>query len=379
MNAENNGRNGHGSNGTLQPEPGSRHIDGAPVDHLTERVAAYLTESPTSEFHGQSIRILRHWQGVDNLLWQVQTDHHTATLKLFLDAGQARGRRQFDGHATFAPLQLAPPPLWFDRYPQGLARQVLVYTWMPGVELNPDDRLALESLAHTAARVHRAPTDGVRRFCPHPISLDYFWRIETDTFRRTLAQLEAAGISGLHTVVDALATAATRAVEAGLPWWQSAPPAPVHGDLTPENCLLAQGEAILLDWEMYGLGDPSLDIARFLFHAHARLDPAGESAFLTTYLAQMAAPGLRERIAVYSKLLPVQAVCYLLNGVHASLATSPADNMQALAATLPYLAASLQAALARARTGLEISMADDQLTAAIQVWESTVAASIASA
>ncbi len=99
---------------------------------LTQAVHTYLTTAPTSQFVGAEVEIRSHWQGADNLLWHVVAPRGEAVLKLFLDAGQARSRRQFDGQQLFGPLGLAPQPLWVDRYPEGLSRQVLVYRWVNG-------------------------------------------------------------------------------------------------------------------------------------------------------------------------------------------------------------------------------------------------------
>ncbi len=46
------------------------------------------------------------------------------------------------------------------------------------------------------------------------------------------------------------------------------PPAPVHGDLRLDNVLSSDGGVVLLDWEMFGLGDPALEVARFLHDSH---------------------------------------------------------------------------------------------------------------
>src|SRR3954471_3842511 len=99
-----------------------------PVD-LTGPVHESLTTAPSSLFVQQPVEILAHWQGDANLLWRVGAGEQQAGVKVFLDAGQARSRRQFDAQQLLAPVGLAPEPLWVDRYPQGLSRQLIVYRW----------------------------------------------------------------------------------------------------------------------------------------------------------------------------------------------------------------------------------------------------------
>ena len=100
-----------------------------------------------------------------------------AVLKLYLDAGQARSRRQYDGQQIFAPFGLAPRPIWVDRYPEGLSRQVLIYEWLPGDALDPANPGQMAALARSVAQVHANDASEVRRFSPNPINLDYVWRI----------------------------------------------------------------------------------------------------------------------------------------------------------------------------------------------------------
>lgn len=366
---------------------------------LAERIAAYLHEAPTSEFHSQPIRVVRHWEGQDNLLWQVQAggndaasaDH--AVVKLFLDAGQARGRRQFDGQNTFAPRGIAPQPLWFDRYPQGLARQVLVYRWLEGTEvdlssgaveatgsnkIDAEHVTILEGLAQTIATVHNAPVDEVRRFCPHPVNLDFFWRIESDALQNAGERWKAT--ASLHDMLCELSQAATQTAQRNMTLWESAMPTPVHGDLQPENCLIqSNGTAILLDWEMYGLGDPALDVARFLFHIQKQIPTEQQVYFLQPYLSQIHQPHMQERIETYRRLLSVQALTYLLNGVHHALQVEDSGgvNQEAhaqLAENLPFINASVHATLTQSLADFDIVPAqEDTLERALESWEQHVA------
>ena len=78
------------------------------TNDLTAAIHTYLTTAPASGFAGQDVRVVDAWRGEDNLLWRVTAGGQEAVVKLYLDAGQARGRRQADGQRLFAPPGLAP-------------------------------------------------------------------------------------------------------------------------------------------------------------------------------------------------------------------------------------------------------------------------------
>src|SRR4051794_33426990 len=121
---------------------------------LTAQIHQYLTSAPSSLFVQQPVEMLAHWQGDANLLWRVTVGDQQAVVKLFLDAGQARSRRQFDAHQLFAPMGLAPEPLWADRYPHGLSRQLIVYRWCDGESVVANDRDALLAWSDAIAKLH---------------------------------------------------------------------------------------------------------------------------------------------------------------------------------------------------------------------------------
>lgn len=374
--------------------PDDSRPDAAQTTDLTRQILAYLQEAATSEFQGEPVAALQQWTGRDNLLWRVvvgadstspaehgQVGLHArqAVVKLFLEAGQARGRRQFDGQSTFAPLGIAPHPFWFDRYPHGLSRQLLVYKWIDGEPLASDDTDALAALAHSVATVHTGEVAQVRRFCPHPINLDYFWRVEHDAIAQASRWTARAGITELSTLLAPLADRATQFVEAAIPLWQGVPPTPVHGDLQPENCLQTpRGPVVLLDWEMYGLGDTAHDVAHLLFHMERNQSTEATAQFLDIYLGMVDQPGLELRIQAYNRLLPLRALAWLLNGMSATLdslsgAAAPAEGRDAIRAetaqALPFLRAAVGAALITSVQGLETATSHTEIDRALHAWE----------
>jgi len=313
-------------------------------------VLDYLTKAPTSEFVEQPVELLDAWEGSDNLLWKVESRGVEAVLKLYLDAGQARSRRQFDGQQMFAPLGIAPRPRWYDRYPLGLARQVLIYEWIPGDPLNATDQTVLNSLAHTLAQIHGADVAEVHRFSPNALNLDYYWRMERGGFAAIDAWLRERKADTFFSIFTRLTEQSTTLVEAALSLWAETPPTAVHGDLKLENCVSSFGQPILLDWELFGLGDPALEVATFLFISQTELEGDVQESWLDTYLASADQSGLAQRIGVYRKLLPLRSVTYLLHGLRQM---DPAQDTTEIA---QFLASTLHSSLVQALTsfGLEV-------------------------
>jgi Ser/Thr protein kinase RdoA (MazF antagonist) len=285
------------------------------MPNLSTTIHTYLTTAPTSGFYGQDVTVLEEWRGANNLLWRVACRGEETVLKLFLDAGQARSRRQFDGQQRFAPLGLAPRPRWYDRYPVGLARQVLVYDWAPGHRFDPTNETTVLAVAAVLARVHGSDPGEVMRVSPNPINLDYIWRMLRTSITQIDGWLATLRSPALQQAFGQTAGAATARINRSLPLWDGAPPAPVHGDLMLENIVVSFGSPVLVDWELFGLGDPAQEAAGFLLHTRNLFDPALRARWLETYLAGMAQPGLAERTAVYLAVLPFQNLCRLLESL----------------------------------------------------------------
>lgn len=322
---------------------------------LTAQIHQYLTAAPASLFAQQEVQVVDHWAGDANLLWRVAVPNQQAVIKLFLDAGQARSRRQFDGHQLFAPRGLAPQPLWADRYPHGLSRQLIVYKWTEGEAITPSDPSALWAWAEAIATLHSAPTDEVRRFSPHPINLDFYWRIQQASIAQIDNWLAPSGLA-MQTVFQRVAAATRELVRNNLPLWTTASPTPVHGDLNAAHTLVERGRVLLLDWEMFGLGDPALDVARLLQHEAQTLDADQVDTFLDRYLTVSEQPNIGARITLFQRLLAVHNVIYLLVGLQQnSISSIDAE----LRAALPFFQTMLSTAIIHAAAALNLNELTD--------------------
>jgi hypothetical protein len=311
-----------------------------------EEILTYLTEAPASGFAGLPVEIIDHWQGTANLLWRVDARGQEAVLKFFLDAGQVRSRRQYDGHALFAPFGLAPEPLWLDRIPETLPRSVLAYRWVKGTAFDPGDAGQWQALAYALSQVHSAPPDDMQRFSPHPLNLAYFWSVLGPSLPPLQNWLAAQRLVRLADLVGLLHGRGQQTVDVALTLWQDAP-VPVHGDLRPDNCLNSFGAVLLLDWEMFGLGDAALEVARFLHEQRQAIPAVVLEDWLDTYLANLDDGAAATRIEVYRRqLLPLQDAAFLLSG--GMKLTAEDRRSPELQASAGFLAGTLHAALAYA-------------------------------
>ncbi len=322
---------------------------------LTAQIHQYLASAPGSLFAQQEIEMLDHWQGDANLLWRVRVTRkevdQDAVVKLFLDAGQARSRRQFDGHQHFAPLGLAPPPLWADRYPHGLSRQLIVYRWVEGENITPEEPSSLIAWAEAIGTLHTSGPELVRRFSPHPLDLDYYWRIEQASFAQVNQWLATSGLA-LQAYVEQLSAACENLVQTSLSRLPRTGPTPVHGDLSAAHTLLERGRIQLLDWEMFGLGDPALDVARLFQHEAQSLTVEQVDLWLEHYQQSVDQPGIVARIDTYRRLLEAHNVVYLLVG----LQQHTANRLDVeLVDALPFMQTALTAAIERAATAYDLS------------------------
>ena len=327
---------------------------------LTAAVHSYLTSAHASDFCGQPVTMLAHWQGSEHLLWRVECHGHEAVVKLYMDAGQVRSRRQFDGQQMGARLGIAPTPHWSDREPEGVPRPLLVYDRLDGAQPALGMREQRLALAQVAAQVHTADPDELRRFSPRPVNLDYFWRVLAGGFGPLQAWLHELGALATARLHAELADGGARLVERALPHWSGVLPAPIHGDLLAENVVVAGGVPVLLDWELFGLGDPALEVARFLQDLRAQVTPEEAEDWLESYLLAADLPSLAARIAAYRRLLPFQQLSFLLDGLRQ---LTPAERATAeFQASTVAIEETIRRAFTGACAGLDVACTLDEPT-----------------
>ena len=272
----------------------------------------WLAHAPASPVHGQTVRLTDTLTGDSNALWKVETGSESLVLKMFLDAGQARGRRQYNAQTLAWRADLAPEPLVFDRYPEGLARQVLVYRWCPGTPVDVRDPAHREALAQSLGRLHcLAPTPDTR-LSPHPVNAEFQWNLIEGSLRRLERWRLEQPRDELNAALAAVMQEASRQLPASVTGLEgSVPAAVVHGELYAEHCLMADGRVRMVDWELAGIGDPARECAHVMLHMLRNLTVDDCQAWQDRYLAEAGQAGLAPRVELYTRLLPLEGLLNL--------------------------------------------------------------------
>ena len=273
---------------------------------------AYLAGSPELALTEAEITAVEELSGDHNSLWRIQTTQRDIVLKMFLDAGQARGRRQFTNQDSAARIGIAPHTIAFDRYPEGLSRQILLYEWCPGTPLDAARPEDTSGLAVALAAAHTRHPGAQTRLSPHPVNPQYQWSLIQGSQRLVEEGVDRGGANSLS---DMVLEALSRAEAMVLPELDKnalTPPALVHGDLQLDHCLAVDGRIQILDWEMGGLGDPAREICHIFLHLLPDLTPGEKSEWLGLYAEHAAVPDLGPRIHMYEVLLPVASLLELI-------------------------------------------------------------------
>lgn len=293
------------------------------AEEAADEIRMYAQTSPLSTLTGRDVTVRAELAGSDNLLWRLSASGNGAAgeptdvvIKMYMDAGWVRGRREHEAQQLFAPLGLAPQPLWFDRDAESLPRQVVGYRWVEGDAANMRDAGVRRAVAEAIARVHATDTAALSRYSPNPMGIETYWTLLQESMVTVCADLE--GEPELATALDGLMRAATALARDSVPLWANAAPTLVHGEFSPENTLVGPTGVTFVDWELSGLGDPALEVARFV---QGHLVDAAQQEWLAEYRAGFDAPGLADQIDVYRRLLPVEWLCLLLDGMEEALNT----------------------------------------------------------
>lgn len=122
----------------------------------------------------------------------------------------------------------------------------------PSPEINPDVQQRYREAARVMAALHRVPTADL----PDEPVIDA--TAEVDRWCATLGTVDPALVPGWKNTADGLRGTVPVALE----------PSIVHGDFRLGN-LLADGGRItaVIDWEIWSLGDPRIDLGWFLINA----------------------------------------------------------------------------------------------------------------
>jgi aminoglycoside phosphotransferase (APT) family kinase protein len=287
---------------------------------------------------GTAVRIERGSQGLNNALYRIRINGDVYACKLFIVDERRRAQREWGALCTLgaAGLKLAPEPVAFA--PDGpLPQPAIVYRWVNGETLagNPLTIADLQALVAALGQVHRAPaTPKCERLVAWHQPVNYAaylaeiraaaeqvraWVAGPGAQRPDLPGWAADIPAAVPLIAEAVRLA--EAVVAGASTPGDCPtPALVRVDGNLDNVLrTAGGSLVFLDWEYSGWGDPAYDLAELRWHPRGQhVSQAQWKAALATYVPLPNDPTFAERLAVYSRLLPLwwigRSALHLLEG-----------------------------------------------------------------
>ena len=212
----------------------------------------------------------------------------------------------------FAPQGMAPELLWEGEMPEP-SIDALIYKWVE-VKRASDITLTHEQLdlIAIALRTVHSYTADLKLLSPAPLTLEAWWGRTHELYRDMQMRLAAQMPVEISDTLSRLLQPVAGDVQAHKRFWQGAPLTFVHGRPEPTNTLLRGNSAILKNWQDFGLGDPSHEVA-----AISRLlaEQVGEEAaeyLIDSYLDGIEDNMLARRIEIYRRVWPFG---YLLSTV----------------------------------------------------------------
>jgi len=212
----------------------------------------------------------------------------------------------------YAPQGLAPELLWEGEIP-GPPDDALIYRWVEGKRAS-DITLTHEQLnliATTLRTVHSTTAD-LKLLSPAPRTLEAWWGHTHELYRDMQMCLAAQMPVEVSDTLSRLLQPVSGDVQAHKRFWQGAPLTYVHGRPEPTNIILSDNRAILKNWQDFGLGDPSHEVAAAsrLLAEHLGEGPAEH--LIESYLANIDDNMLARRIEIYRRVWPFG---YLLSSI----------------------------------------------------------------
>ncbi len=227
---------------------------------------------------------------------------------------KAADRRRAEAAALtlYAPHCLAPELLWEGEI-TGHSDDALIYRWVEGNRAS-DMALTHEQidLIATALRTVHSNTSDLKLLSPAPRTLEAWWGHTHELYRDMQMRLANEMPVEVSDTLSRLLQPVSGDVQAHKRFWQGSPLTFVHGRLEPTNIILSDDRVILKNWQDFGLGDPSHEVA-----ATSRLlaEQVGEDLaehLINSYLADTDDNMLARRIEIYRRVWPFG---YLLSSV----------------------------------------------------------------
>jgi thiamine kinase-like enzyme len=214
-----------------------------------------------------------------------------------------RARAESLALETYAPRGIAPELLWSGDAPPHIGGCILIYHSPEGVSAalrHLDDR-EINLYANALRAIHDTQID-LRLFSPRPRNLDAWWLQIHERYRDIPADL----LRELPDTIEDLLARLTQTVAADSHahkrFWQGAALTPVHGMPFPHNLLLSDNTVTLIDWQLFGLGDPAYEVAATSCILAEASGPLSADKLIESYLAHGDDIMLERRVKIYRRV-----------------------------------------------------------------------------
>lgn len=227
----------------------------------------------------------------------------------------AKDRAQAESLAleTYAPRGIALELLWSGDAPAHLGGYIVIYCSPKGTSAawRQHDDKEIEAYTSVLRAVHDAPVE-LRLLSPRPRNLDAWWFQVHEIYRDIPADLLRALPATIEDLLARLTQTVAADSHAHKRFWQGAALTPIHGTPFPHNVLLSDSAATLVDWQLFGLGDPAYEVAATSCMLAESSGPSAADKLVETYLSHTDDIMLERRVKIYRRVWQFGYVLQLL-------------------------------------------------------------------
>jgi thiamine kinase-like enzyme len=227
-----------------------------------------------------------------------------------------RARAESLALKTYSSRAIAPKLLWSGDAPAHVGGCIAIYPSPQGISAarRQLDGKEIELYASALRTVHSDPVD-LKLLSPRPRDLDAWWLQAHELYRDIPPDLLHALPPTIEDLLARLTQTVAADSHAHKRFWQGAALTPVHGAPFSHNLLLSDSATTLVDWQLFGLGDPAYEIAATSCILAASAGPLAADTLVESYLSHTDDIMLERRIKIYRRVWQFGYVLQLLHSI----------------------------------------------------------------
>ncbi|HEX9988115.1 MAG TPA: aminoglycoside phosphotransferase family protein [Chloroflexia bacterium] len=232
---------------------------------------------------------------------------------LIVRSAKDRARAESLALQAHAPRDIAPKLIWSGDAPTHIGGCIVIYRSPQGVSAAQRQlgNKEIESYASALRTIHSEPVH-LKLLSPRPRNLDAWWLQIHEIYRDIPADLLHELPPTIEDLLGRLTQTVAADSHAHKRFWQDATLTPVHGTPSPHYILLADGAATLVDWQLFGLGDPAYEVAATSCMLAESSGPSAADKLIELYLSHTDDIMLERRIKIYRRVWQFGYVLQLL-------------------------------------------------------------------